>query len=109
MKEKRKLVARIRKGLHPPVSKMSREQIIQYIYGTAREQNVNWEPYFDGAMQKKRVPKSCYRMSGPGHPQPRKGRLTRPQATRGSKRRQRRYRATCLGVHLVNELCRNPL
>eukprot|EP01045_Picozoa_sp_COSAG04_P001844 COSAG04_NODE_63_length_30038_cov_9.461071_17_plen_376_part_00 len=66
MKEKRKLVARIRKGLHPPVSKMSREQIIQYIYGTAKEQNVNWEPYFDGAMQKKRVPKSCYRMSGPG-------------------------------------------
>jgi len=66
MAEKRKLVSRIRKALHPPVSSMNRNQIVQYIYGTALEQNVVWEPYFEAAIERKRVPKGCYRMTGPG-------------------------------------------
>ena len=66
MAEKRKLVSRIRKALHPPVSSMSREHIVQYMYGLALEQNVNWEPYFEAASERKRVPKGCYRMTGPG-------------------------------------------
>eukprot|EP01046_Picozoa_sp_COSAG06_P028646 COSAG06_NODE_2596_length_6606_cov_2.954818_5_plen_389_part_00 len=66
MAQKRKLVSRIRKALHPPVSSMSREHIVQYIYGLALEQNVNWEPFFEAATERKRVPKGCYRMTGPG-------------------------------------------
>ena len=31
--------------------------IVQYIYGLALEQNVNWEPYFEAAIERKRVPK----------------------------------------------------
>ena len=52
MAEKRKLVSRIRKALHPPVSSMNRNQIVQYIYGTALEQNVVWEPYFEAAIER---------------------------------------------------------
>ena len=66
MAEKRKLVNRIRKSLHPPVSRMSREHLIQYIYALAREQNVDWTPFFEAAVEKKRVPKRCYKMTGPG-------------------------------------------
>ena len=66
MAEKRKLVNRIRKALHPPVSKMSREHIVQYIYALALEMNVDWTPFFEAAVEKKRVPKRCYKMTGPG-------------------------------------------
>ena len=59
MAEKRKLVNRIRKALHPPVSKMSREHIVQYIYALALEMNVDWTPFFEAAVEKKRVPKRC--------------------------------------------------
>ena len=66
MAEKRKLVNRIRKALHPPVSKMSREDIVQYIYALALEMNVDWTPFFEAGVEKKRVPKRCYNMTGPG-------------------------------------------
>jgi len=79
MAEKRKLVTRIRKAFYPPVSSMSRLHIVQMIYALAKEQGVNWEPYFEKAIEKKRVPKGCYRMRGPGTvdyeaPKPRKKR-----------------------------------
>ena len=66
MAEKRKLVTRIRKAFYPPDSSMSRLHIVQMIYALAKEQNVNWEPYFEKAIEKKRVPKGCYKMRGPG-------------------------------------------
>ena len=66
MKQKRRLVSVIRKQLHPPVSKMTRLKICQYIYGTTKEMNVDWTPYFEHAVQRKRIPKGCYKMPGPG-------------------------------------------
>ena len=79
MAEKRKIVTRIRKAFYPPVSSMSRLHIVQMIYALAKEQGVNWEPYFEKAIEKKRVPKGCYKMRGPGTvdyeaPKPRKKR-----------------------------------
>ena len=66
MKKKRRLVAVIRKQLHPPVSKMTRLQICQYVYGTTKEMDVDWTPYFEKAVQRKRIPKGCFEMPGPG-------------------------------------------
>ena len=66
MKQKRRLVAVIRKQLHPPVSKMTRLQICQYVYGTTKEMDVDWTPYFEQAVQRKRIPKGCFDMPGPG-------------------------------------------
>ena len=60
MKQKRRLVAVIRKQLHPPVSKMTRLQICQYVYGTTKEMDVDWTPYFEKAVQRKRIPKGCF-------------------------------------------------
>jgi len=45
---------------------MSREHIVQYIYALALEMNVDWTPFFEAAVEKKRVPKRCYKMTGPG-------------------------------------------
>eukprot|EP01044_Picomonas_judraskeda_P004102 COSAG03_NODE_354_length_8654_cov_21.040678_5_plen_388_part_00 len=66
MAEKRKLVTRVRKAFYPPVSSMSRLDIVQMIYALAKEQNVNWEPFFEQATETKRIPKGCYKMRGPG-------------------------------------------
>eukprot|EP01043_Picozoa_sp_COSAG02_P025226 COSAG02_NODE_1410_length_12758_cov_67.963504_3_plen_534_part_00 len=79
MAEKRKLVTRVRKAFYPPVSSMSRLDIIQMIYALAKDQNVNWEPFFEQATEKRRIPKGCYKMRGPGNvdyepPKPRKKR-----------------------------------
>ncbi len=67
MKQKRRLVAVVRKQLHrggctaaPPVPKMTRLQICQYVYGTTKEMDVGWGPYFEKAVQRKRIPKGCF-------------------------------------------------
>ena len=66
MKQKRKMVTAIRRQLHPPVSKMSRRRLCEYIYGTTQEMDVDWQPYFEHAVERKRIPKGCYSMPGPG-------------------------------------------
>ena len=66
MKQKRRMVTAIRRQLHPPVSKMSRRKLCEYIYGTTREMDVDWQPYFEHAVERKRIPKGCYSMPGPG-------------------------------------------
>ena len=85
MKQKRRLVAVIRKQLHPPVSKMTRLQICQYVYGTTKEMDVDWTPYFEQAVQRKRIPKGCFDMPGPGaddyvEPKPKKKRAATTSA-----------------------------
>ena len=66
MKTKRKHVSQLKKRLHPPVSKMDRRRCVEYIYGTSRELEIDWEEFFEGATERKRVPKGCYKMTGPG-------------------------------------------
>ena len=66
MKTKRKHISQLKKRLHPGVSKMDRRRAIEYIFGTARELEIDWEPFFEGATERKRVPKGCYKMTGPG-------------------------------------------
>ena len=45
---------------------MTRLQICQYVYGTTKEMDVDWTPYFEKAVQRKRIPKGCFDMPGPG-------------------------------------------
>ena len=65
MKKKRQHVSALRKALHPPVSGLSRKMAVEYIFGVARELGVNWEPFFMNAKVRKRIPKNCYKLSGP--------------------------------------------
>ena len=66
MVDKRRMIREIKTKLHPPVSKLSRARAVEYIFGTAREMGWDWEPLFEQAPERKRVPKGCYRMRGPG-------------------------------------------
>eukprot|EP01047_Picozoa_sp_COSAG01_P025888 COSAG01_NODE_1650_length_9626_cov_46.037367_10_plen_434_part_00 len=66
MKKKRKFVSIIKSKLHPPVGKLSRKMAVEYIFGTARELGWDWESFFENAPERKRVPKGCYSMTGPG-------------------------------------------
>lgn len=67
MKEKRDMVRRLKKKFHSkPVSKMNRENLVRMIYGTAYDLSINWEPYFEGEPQARRIPKSCAKAVGPG-------------------------------------------
>eukprot|EP01047_Picozoa_sp_COSAG01_P030409 COSAG01_NODE_2120_length_8375_cov_364.611890_5_plen_409_part_00 len=66
MKTKRQHISQLKKRLHPAVSKMNRRRCVEYIYGTAREMDIDWEQFFEGATERKRVPKNCYKMTGPG-------------------------------------------
>eukprot|EP01043_Picozoa_sp_COSAG02_P062336 COSAG02_NODE_8575_length_2517_cov_1.961125_3_plen_399_part_00 len=67
MKEKRDMVRRLKKKFHSkPVSKMNRENLVRMIYGTAYDLSINWEPYFEGEPQARRIPKSCTEAIGPG-------------------------------------------
>eukprot|EP01044_Picomonas_judraskeda_P006269 COSAG03_NODE_619_length_6676_cov_2.320663_3_plen_397_part_00 len=67
MKEKRDMVRRLKKKFHSkPVSKMNRENLVRMIYGTAYDLSINWEPYFEGEPQARRIPKSCAKATGPG-------------------------------------------
>ena len=68
MTKKRKAAKRreVMQALHPAVSKMSRQKAVEYIYGIARELDIDWEPFFDDATQKAKISKKCERMMGPG-------------------------------------------
>ena len=66
MKTKRQHISQLKKLLHPPVSKMDRRRCVEYIFGTARELDIDWEQFFEGATERKRIPKGCYKMTGPG-------------------------------------------
>ena len=45
---------------------MGRDQLISYIYSTARDLDVNWEPMFEAFSESKRIRKGCKRKTGPG-------------------------------------------
>ena len=65
--EKKRLVKTLKKRFHStPPSKMSRDQLISYIYSTARDLDVNWSPYFESFVESKRIRKGCKRKAGPG-------------------------------------------
>ena len=51
------------------ITKLSRKQAAEYIYGTARELGWDWSTVFDDiptSEYRKRIPKGCYRLAGPG-------------------------------------------
>jgi hypothetical protein len=65
--EKKRLVKSLKQRFHGTVpSKMSRDQLLSYIYSTARDLNVDWTPYFDSFVKSKRIRKGCRHMVGPG-------------------------------------------
>lgn len=66
MTDKRRMIRGVKAKLHPPVTKLSRARAVEYIFGTAREMGWDWEPLFEQAPERKRVPKGCYKMRGPG-------------------------------------------
>ena len=51
----------IKAFLHPAVSTMNRHRVVQYIYGTAVELNIDWGKYLGepSAADKKRASKRC--------------------------------------------------
>ena len=65
--EKKRLVKTLKKKFHgTPPSKMGRDQLISYIYSTARDLDVNWTPHFESFVESKRIRKGCKRKAGPG-------------------------------------------
>ena len=65
--QKRDLVKRLKQRFHrTPPSRMSREQLIGYIYSVARDLDVDWEPMFESHVMSKRIRKGCRRKAGPG-------------------------------------------
>jgi hypothetical protein len=45
---------------------MSRDQLISYIYSTARDLNIDWTPYYESFVESARIRKGCRRKAGPG-------------------------------------------
>eukprot|EP01046_Picozoa_sp_COSAG06_P008654 COSAG06_NODE_440_length_15762_cov_75.979825_3_plen_341_part_00 len=77
--EKKRLVKTLKKRFHgTPPSKMSRDQLIGYIYSVARDLDVDWTPFFESFAESKRIRKGCRRKAGPGQ--------TEYDATPGKKR-----------------------
>ena len=65
--EKKRLVKTLKKRFHgTPPSKMSRDQLISYIYSVARDLNIDWSPHFESFVESKRIRKGCRRKAGPG-------------------------------------------
>ena len=65
--EKKRLVKTLKARFHgSPPSKMGRDQLISYIYSTARDLDVNWAPHFESFVESKRIRKGCKRKAGPG-------------------------------------------
>ena len=44
MAHKRRMVAQIKKALHPSVSSLNRRRLIEYVYGTAHSMSIDWVP-----------------------------------------------------------------